>query len=1346
MKFQADAFELSICATESLELQTLLPCTSGQRRMWVLDRLEPGNPALNVAVRWRIEGKLPTALIEQAFDAVLQRHAVLRTRFVGVDGEPLQRVEAQASVRIQEADLRHLDEVAASAELARLSKEQACTPFDLDAPPPYLRVVRVFLQPEVSMLLVTMHHIACDGWSIGLLAHEVLELCAAASQKRQPRLPELPLDYAGYASLQAQWLQSEAGAEHAAFWERQLHDMPQFELPVDKPRPAVMSPNAEIVSELLPRPLTDAAVAYARERGCTVFMLMLSTLLTLLHRYSGETDIGIGTQVAARELPEVESLIGLFVNTVVLRTDLAGDPGFETLLDRVREVVLDAFEHQGLPIEHVIERLKPVRDRSRNALFSINFVLQRSFVTNADYGDFRLVDMPSVSAGAMHDMNFFMVERPDGWRLSCDFNTDLFERETVTRLLQHMVRLLAAVLREPRLPLSKLPLLTDAERGMLAIEWNQTEREFPRDRTVVELFADQTRNSPRAEAVVCRGRRLSYAELDQASNRLAHELQARGLGAGARIGICLPRSPDLIVAMLAILKSGAAYVPLDTASPAERLAFIAQDCELALVIASSEACDMLAGVTAALLLLDREASAIAARDAGPLPPPSPNAPAYVIYTSGSTGQPKGVLVHHRALVNVLWAVREEPGVSAADRFVSVSSVAFDISGLEVFLTLTVGARLVLATEQQVVDGAALLHLLREERASVMFATPVTWQFLLAAGWNGQPRLKVMCGGEAVSRELAERILATGSELWNVYGPTETTIYASALRIDRQTLSTSASVPLGGPLPNLQFYVLDRHGELAPIGAPGELYIGGEQVALGYVNRPELTRERFVADHYSTRPGARLYRTGDIVRWKRRACMEFVGRQDGQVKLRGFRIELGEVESALLRHPAVAEACVVVGRAGDDEAGILAYVASGGQIADAELQSELRHDMALSLPSYMRPAAITVVDHIPRNQNGKIDRRALPPPTMPALLATEPPQGRIEERLAAIWCAVLGRESVGRAINFFELGGHSLLAARMLARAELEFGHRVPLSTLFTAPTIAQLAPLYEDSGQRRFDFRPVLQLRSEGTRPPLIGLNNTGIYFPLSRRLGDDQPFTTLQLFDPASDPVAQPHRFEEIAAGYVELIRRVQPQGPYRLLGWCVAGALAFEVACQLRAMGESVTQVAIIDAYAPGYLRRLSWPRRLLAQASHRLQLIGLDVGELFGGQRSWREFLANRGFTKRLRAFAEGLGQDRDLASRRRRSPEDYDRWLLELLRNAVASYEPQQPYDGRVQLFRSRRQPAGLFLPFDMGWSAFAAGGVETTVIDGDHFSMFQDPGASQMAERMQRFEPTPAAAP
>jgi amino acid adenylation domain-containing protein len=1312
------------------------PCFPGQRRFWLLHQLNPRHPSLNITVRWRLQGAISNAGLEKAFRLIMARHQVLRTFFTEAGGEVLQIVEPHVSFHIPVIDLTGLPEAEALTETERIARLEACTPFDLSAPP-LIRMTHVRLRKDVSVLLATLHHIVSDSWSIDIVARELSAMGPALEAGRPMVLPDLPVSYGELSARQARRLTGPIRQTDMDYWESALHGLKYFELQADRARPPMLTPNGGILSVPLDRELTDELAQLGRLNGTTLPVTVLAALLILLHRYTGESDIAIGSEFAGRDEADLGNLIGLFSNMLVVRNDLSGDPGFLEMLARTRDNLAGILKHQQITPQDLIEIVKPAPDLSRNPLFSVNFTFPRPFMASSNSPGFRLVELPSCSVRSACDLDFSMVEAPEGWSVCCEYNLDLFENQTTVRLLDHLRVLLRSVVADPARKISSLAILDDNERHELVVENNRTSAIYPRHLTLPQLFEAQARRTPEAVAVVCGERSMSYRELDLASNRLAHELRRRGVEPASRVAVVLDRSPELMVALLAVLKSGSTYIPLDPTYPVERLQYIFESARPAALITQASLRERLAYEAISVIVVDSQSMLIEKQSAEALPlSASPYDPAYVIYTSGSTGRPKGVAIHHRALVNLLFAMRRQPGLTHEDTVVSVTTISFDMAVPDLFLPLIVGARLVLAKEQEMADGAALYALLQRHQASFMQATPVMWQVLLEAGWHGNPPLKMLCGGEAMPRHLAERLLQCGGELWNMYGPTETTVWSSALRVE----AGEGPVPIGPPIANTQFYIVDSRQELVPRGVPGELCIGGDGVAHGYFEQPEATREKFIPDKFRKHAGAKMYRTGDMVRMKQHGSMEYLGRTDHQIKLRGFRIELGEIETVLLHHPGIAEAVAMLGQDPSGEGAIWAYAVP--QTARAEppevLMGALRASLAQSLPGYMCPSSIVMLDALPRTPNGKIDRRSLPVPALRQNMETAQPLNEIERRLARIWTSVLGLETIDKTADFFESGGHSLLAARLLARIEAEFGQRLSLLTLFKASSIVEQAKLLTHSGQREFDFRQVVRLQPNGSKPPLIAIHNTGVYYyNLSRRLGPDQPLTALQLFDPSITRQSLPPTLEAIAAEYVQLIRKFQATGPYKLIGWCVGGVLAFEVARQLTEAGHEVSLLAMIDAWAPGHHRRLSRTRAILADYSYRWQLIGADWQRVMSREQTLAAFLEQRVMYKRLlRWFGRSSGNApaRVAFEVRESSAENYDQWLLGYLEETAQAYEPK-PYSGKITLLCSAQEPKGLFLDPQMGWGAFALGGVDVSVLDGDHFTVFKGQGLEQMAAQV-----------
>ena len=1319
--------------------QTAFECqvSAAQERFWILEKLQPGNPALNVAVRWRIEGRLIADLAEQAFRQLIDRHEALRTAVLEHEGALIQRVMPSVAFKLAVVDLLALPTNERESMAMSLGAREAATPFALDGAP-LLRATLLRLSETRSIMLVTAHHIVCDGWSIGIMARDFGETYAALRADRPANLPALPIQYADFTLWRAETETQEDVSASVAYWTRQLTGMKHFEVQPDLPRPPVQSSNGAILGMMLPRELTDPLSEFSRTRGVTLFTTALSAMLVLLNRYTGETDIGLGTQIAGRTQEELADLVGLFINTVVLRNDVSGDPSFNDLVARSGEVVTQALAHQNVPIETVIQAVKPQRDLSRNALFSVNFIFQRSFVHNARYGDIELVDIPSQSAGALYDLNFFMVERPEGWRFACEYNTDLFLAETVRTLLDGFATLLAGVLARPGEKLSALPVIDAATRRRLLIDWNDTKREYPSTATVLDLFDMQAKMNPTATAVQSAEGAISYRDLHAASDRLSQRLVRRGVGVGDLVGLCCDRSGEMVVAMLAILKAGAAYVPLDPGYPAARLMHAVEDSGLTLILTQGEYRTLFDGCGVGIMI-QADATHDGPARAAPIGKPASLAPdnlAYVIYTSGSTGKPKGVQIQHQALVNLLWAMREQPGLGAKDTLLSVTSLSFDIAALEIFLPLITGAKLVIATRMQAADGVALQGLLAANKATVMQATPATWHMLLETGWTSSPGFRMLCGGEALPRRLANALVAGGGELWNMYGPTETTIWSSAIRVHH----AETPVPVGAPIANTQFHVLDEKGGLSMAGARGELYIGGDGLALGYRGNEKLTGERFVKHPLATTPDGRLYRTGDVVRRRFDGTFEFLGRADFQVKLRGFRIELGDIESAISLHPQVKE-CVALVRA--DAAGenhLFAYVVpvAPGQVGSAELVASVNRLLAGSLPAYMIPSLIVSIDAFPLTPNGKVDRNALPTPERRVVATTTARQAanEAENRVLAIWKDVLKLDSIDLDANFFDLGGHSLLAAKMLARLGEMMGHPVSLTALFQAPTVRELARLIPAPERRNNTTDPqIVVVQPNGHKTPVFAINNTSIFHHLSRHLGQDRPFIAVQAFDADLEDGHLGHGFAEIASAYVRAIRSMRPQGPYILLGLCVAGSLAYEVAQQLRAEGEEISLLVMVDAWAPGYTRKMSRLRRLLANVSYIGQRTLYHITHLHQkSPRALAAFYWERPGVLRLRMkFARSRHKPGAEVATPAFANKDWA--FLEELERAAKVYEPK-PYDGRVVLFYRPDQPSGAFLDRNFGWTGLAVGGIETLEVPGDHLGMFRDPGASIMARHIQ----------
>jgi amino acid adenylation domain-containing protein len=1004
----------------------------------------------------RISSRLDAGVLQQALDSLVTRHEALRTRIVLVDANPMQEVADEARAELTVDDVSALPEGSRDDEGMRRIAEVAWRPFDLERDV-LLRAALVHVGPDEDLLLLVNHHLVSDHASGPLLFHELSQLYDAIAAGRQPEIAELPIQYPDFAAWQRSRLSGDLLDELLSYWREALDGAPErLELPADRPRAAAQSYRGETVDVELPAALVTRLRDLACSSNVSLFVVLLSAFKVLLQRYSGQSDLVVGTPVSGRHYEETAALVGYFSNTLPLHTDLGGDPSFRELLGRVRGVTLGALAYQELPFERLVQELNPDRAASHTPIFQVLFGFDIDSREDHTFAGKPVEHVPiPANRWSRFDISLVIRQRADD---SIDgfleYASELFEPTTAARMLRHFKTLLEAVAENPDHRLSELPLLTTEERRRTLADWNATEAGYPTG-CLHELVAQQAAKRPNALAVEFRDESLTYAQLDQRANQLAHELIARGAGPGSLVGICVNRSLELVVALLGVLKSGAAYVPIDPSHPANRQAFLLEDAQVPVLLTQASLVAGLPEHDAEVVCLDRDWPLIGRRSANPVDVETdPDQLAYVIYTSGSTGKPKGVEIAHRSVVNLVTHMSERPGLDEHDTVANLTTPAFDLSVPDWYLPLCHGARLVIVPPEHTLDGALLAADLERCGATFVQATPTTWQLLVDAGWQGNERLKVVCGGEALPPALAKELREKG-ELWHMYGPTETTVWSSVLRLER----CDGPPPLGGPIANTSFYVLDENEQPVPIGIPGELYIGGVGLARGYHHRPELTAEKFVRDPFSTDPAARLYRTGDLVRWRDAGTLEFLGRIDQQVKLRGFRIELGEVESVLGEHPAVGASVAIVREDSPGDQRLVAYVVP--ENGDAPSSEDLRQLARAQLPPYMVPSAFVTLDALPVNANRKLDRSALPVPDgarpveRPYTAARTP----VEEALVDIWREVLGVDQAGIDDDFFDLGGHSLLAVKMLSRVLEAVDVEVPLPSVFDGPTIRELGEL-----------------------------------------------------------------------------------------------------------------------------------------------------------------------------------------------------------------------------------------------------------------------------------------------
>lgn len=1310
------------------------PLSFAQELLWLVDQLRPNGSAYNVPRVLELEGAVDVEALRRAIEGLIARHEVFRTRFTTIDGAPVQSVSPPPTVDLPIIDLIDLPADEKQTRAERAVYDAAVAPFDL-ANDLLLRATLIRLDLTKHMLVLALHHIASDGYSKGLFFKELGALYTANAEGTSAQLPDLPIQYLDYAAWQRERMQGEVLGRLLAYWKRKLDGTPAFlELPADRPRPPVQSFRGAAYRRDLPYSLLESFKTISRDEKATLFMAFLAAYKAFLHRYTGQADIVVGTPINSRDQPEVSGLIGFFINSLVLRTDVSGDPTFRELVARVRRTALEAYEHQELPFTKIVLELNPLRDLSYTPIIQTMFTVGH---VNGGHVQDVVPEFPGLEVNALSfhgktakfDLIVSLTVAPDRFRLSCEYNVDIFDEPTIDRMLHQFETLLHGAVQNPDTQISHLPLLSEAERRQLVVEWNDTGRAVPAGATLARLFEEQVERSPHATAVIAGTNTLTYRELDARANQLARFLQGRGVGPEVPVGLCLDRSLELAVAILGTLKAGGACVPLDPAYPPERLSYIVSDASCRLLLTLDHLRETLADSGTAAVALDTEWEIIARESNVALHTrPAPEQAAYVIYTSGSTGQSKGVVLTHAGLTNHALAAIDLYGLTAADRVLQFASLSFDISLEELFPTWSAGAAVVFRPDDETLADVSFTRWIEQERITVVDLPTAYWhewvnELALRKEPPPAPLRLVIVGGEKASGQARAAWLATGGERvrWvNTYGPTETSIIATAYEPPASQVSNEIHTdpPIGRPIANTTIYILDAHGEPLPVGVPGELYIGGAGVARGYLNRADLTASRFVTDPFSDRPDARLYRTGDRARWRADGSIEFVGRLDDQVKIRGFRVEPGEIENALERHPRIQKAVVLVSNERGDQR-LIAFV-THDEAAPCPSAKELRGYLGTTLPHYMIPSAFVPIHELPLTPNGKVDRQALLKRATDAPEESEivAPRTDVEKELAAIWCDVLGLPTVGIRDDFFELGGYSLLVLKVWNRLAKSFGAHHPLNLIFRHRTIEELASVLDPNSTSEPASPKGTQTPEPSVRTPLLlapdlaadlagHLDDVSVY-PLDFFRDDDRHWRSL----------------EELASGYIDEMREIQKEGPYRLGGFCWNGLIVFEMARQLMERGEEVPLVIMVEPTWIGPVKRskvvgLPYFRRRLSHHFENLRKIRPT---------SWADYCRARmaGMYWRITSgYGKRISERPPTSTLAKLTPKQ----------RACLAYKPRH-YPGRLTLMQASDR-VERYGEKEFGWRHVAGGGLDVHVVKGDHASLSGGPDVPNLAEAIRK---------
>lgn len=1309
------------------------PLSANQQALWFLYQLAPESWAYNVLFSARICSQVDIPALQRAFQYLVDRHPALRTTYATENGSPVQRVQPSAQVHFVETDASEWS----SEQLHDRLTLEGRRPFDLENGPIFR--VHLFSRSATDcVLLLAVHHVAVDLWSIAVLLDELRVVYAAQVAGSAPNLPELNVQYVDYVGKQAKLLQSEAGDRLFSYWQQQLEgDLPILNMPSDRPRPPAQTFSGASQPFQLAPELTGQLKSLARAKDSTLYVLLLAAFQVLLCRHTHQTDILVGSPTAGRHQREFSGVVGDFINAVALRADLSEDPSFTDFLIQVRSTVADAIQYQAYPFSRLAEQLPLVQGDSHSPVFQSFFVLQKlqrfedlsRFIlptasdTRIDFGGLELEPYPLPHQEGQFDLTLEMIEIGDILQGNLKYNTDLFDASTIAKIIDRFQTLLAGIVENPQRSVSSLPLLPAQERHQLLVEWNATATDYPRDARIHELFEARVRNTPDAIAVVCQDRQLTYAALDRQANQLAHYLQSVGVKPTARVGICLERSLELIVGLLAILKAGGTYIPMDLSYPSERLATMAEDADITVLLSATQSVSKLGFYAGRIVCLDdlELSSSRAIADRSPHSSTTALDLAYISFTSGSTGRPKGVCVTHRGVVRL---VMNSTYVSICDRdiFLQLAPISFDAATFEIWGALLNGAKLVLYPDMMPTPDS-LASILHRESISILWLTAGLFHLMVDRAIEGLlPVKQLLAGGDVLSPRHIQTALAALPDctLINGYGPTENTTFTCCYTIPSD-LDGTRSIPIGRPIDNTQVYVLDAAMQPVPTGVSGQLFIGGEGLARGYFNRPDLTAQRWIDNPFN--PNEKLYSTGDIVRYLPDGNLDFLGRSDGQVKIRGFRIELGEIEAALAQMPELESSLTVVREDMPGDKRIVAYAApkreAGVAIAD------LRNHLKDKLPGYMMPSAYVVLDRFPLTANGKIDRKALPAPQVQSTAEVAQPRDVLERELVQIWESCLDVRPIGIQDNFFELGGHSLLAVKILAEMEAKANLKLSINQLFQLPTIEAIAETL-DERKAKFKKACLVPLKSGDESAPLFLIHAIGssilFYQPLVEHLQTKRPIYGIQSAF-LRDPDVPIHSIEALAEYYIQHIQQIQPHGPYCIGGASFGGLVAYEMAQQLVQKGEAMSALLLFDRPAPGVDIVPSAGKRY---QKHWQKLIESGPSYLAAKIKDRSAFELER-MRATLRKNQRQIYKKLDLST---------EKFLGETIvsrQTKLAHKYVPDSYPGDIHIIRAEdASDDGLVFEGDLGWSQYVQGQTSIWPNSGSHMTIFKPPHVSSLA--------------